>query len=91
MEVYEQEPVHGTDADELRIGIASWDEKKKGGAGEQLSMKYTWPDKNGKPARGGEVPLAAIPQVIEFAIRTGYMKPADVLEAVVRALRSKAS
>ncbi len=91
MEVFEQELVHGTDADELRIGIGSWDEKKKGGAGKQLSMKYTWPDKNGKPARGGEMPFAAIPQAIDFAIRTGYLKPDDILEAVVSALRSKQS
>jgi hypothetical protein len=54
---------------ELRIGIASWDD----GTGTEKSAKYTWFDKNGKACRGGELPIAALPQMLEFAIRTGYL------------------
>ena len=54
---------------ELRLGIASWDD----GSGESKSIKYTWFDKNGKAARGGEFPIEALPQALEFAIRNGYI------------------
>ncbi len=50
---------------ELRLGIASWDD----GSGESKSIKYTWFDKNGKAARGGEFPVEAL----EFAIKNGYV------------------
>ena len=30
-------------------------------------------DKNGKAARGGEFPIEALPQALEFAIRNGYI------------------
>jgi hypothetical protein len=53
-------------ADEIRIGRASWDE-------QDISIKYTWLDKRDRPSRGGEVPLAALPQMFEFAIREGYL------------------
>jgi hypothetical protein len=52
--------------DELRIGRSSWND-------DELSIKYTWFDKRGRAARGGEVPLAALPQMFEFAIREGYL------------------
>jgi hypothetical protein len=54
---------------ELRLGIASWadgDESAK-------SIKFTWFDKNNKAARGGEFPVEALPQALEFAIRKGYI------------------
>jgi hypothetical protein len=81
------EKVKGTKADELRIGIASWDEVKKGGSGKKLALKYAWPDKNGRIARGGEVPMVALPQSIEFAIATEAIDVAKVLEAVARGYR----
>jgi hypothetical protein len=37
-----------------------------------------------------EIPPVVMPYAIEFAIRTGYVKP-DVLEAVEQTLRGKQS
>jgi hypothetical protein len=54
---------------EIRLGIASWDD----GDETERSVKYTWFDKNGKACRGGEIPLAALPQALDFAIRKGYI------------------
>lgn len=54
---------------ELRLGTASWDD----GSGTAKSIKYTWFDKNGKAARGGEFPVEALPQAIDFAIRKGFI------------------
>ena len=54
---------------ELRLGIASWDD----GTETAKSIKYTWFDKNGKAARGGEFPVEALPQALDFAIRNGYI------------------
>ena len=54
---------------ELRLGTASWDD----GDGVKKSIKYTWFDKNGKACRGGEFPVEALPQALEFAIRKGYI------------------
>jgi hypothetical protein len=54
---------------ELRIGIASWDD----GSGSSFSIKFTWFDKNGKACRGGEMPIEALPQALDFAIRGGYV------------------
>ena len=54
---------------EIRLGIASWDD----GSGQAKSIKYTWFDKNGKAARGGEFPVEALPQALDFAIRKGYV------------------
>lgn len=79
----------GTTADELRIGVASWDEIAKGGSGEQLALKYAWPDKNGRIARGGEIPLSVLPQCIEFVVATTAIDVADVLEAAARGSRRR--
>jgi hypothetical protein len=54
---------------ELRLGIASWDD----GTNTAKSIKFTWFDKNGKAARGGEFPVEALPQALDFAIRNGYI------------------
>lgn len=85
--VLHKERVDGTEADELRIGVASWDEVAKGKSGEQLALKYAWPDKNGRIARGGEIPLSVLPQCIEFVVATGTVDVAEVLEAVARGCR----
>jgi hypothetical protein len=59
------------DADcEIRLGIASWDD----GSGTARSVKYTWFNKkDGKASRGGEFPVEALPQALDFAIRKGYV------------------
>jgi hypothetical protein len=65
-----REPVKGKKNEELRLGIASWDD----GSGTSKSIKYTWFDKIGRAARGGELPVEALHQALEFAIREGYIK-----------------
>jgi hypothetical protein len=54
---------------EIRLGIASWDK----GTNTEKSVKFTWFDKKGKAARGGEFPVDALPQALDFAIRSGYV------------------
>jgi hypothetical protein len=60
------EPCRVNPEDEIRIGRSSWDD-------QDVSIKYTWFDKRGQPSRGGEVPVAVLPQMFEFAIRAGYL------------------
>jgi hypothetical protein len=64
------EPARNDPSCEIRLGIASWDD----GTGTARSVKYAWFDKNGKVARGGEFPVEALPQALEFAIRNGYLR-----------------
>ena len=64
------EPAKNDTNCEIRLGIASWDD----GTNTCKSVKYTWFDKNGKAARGGEFPVEAIPQALDFAIRSGYIR-----------------
>jgi len=71
MKWIQRESVKGTKNDELRLGVASWDD----GSGKSRSIKYTWFDKLGRAARGGEMPVEALHQALEFAIREGYIKP----------------
>jgi len=66
MKVELEEAVKGVPSDQLLLGGSSWDEDVK-------SLKYAWPDKNGKRTRGGEMPLSAIPQAVLFAAREGYL------------------
>jgi len=63
------EPAKNNPDNEIRLGIASWDD----GRGTVKSVKYTWFDKNGKAARGGEFPVEALAQALDFAIRKGYV------------------
>ena len=64
-----KEPVKGTKNDELRLGIASWDD----GSETAKSIKYTWFDKNGRAARGGEMPVGALEQAYRFAKKHGFI------------------
>ena len=54
---------------EIRLGVASWDD----GSCKRKSVKDAWKDANGKVARGGEIPVEALPQMLDFAIRKGYL------------------
>ena len=54
---------------EIRLGVASWDD----GSNKRKSVKYAWKDANGKTARGGEIPIEALPQMLDFAIKKGYL------------------
>lgn len=73
-----EEPVHGTEHDVLLLGRSSWKP-------EDRSLKYAWPDKNGRRARGGEVPVSAIPQAVLLAARTGYLTR-EQIAVIVRGL-----
>lgn len=55
---------------EIRLGVASWDD----GDETAKSAKFTWFDKNGKAARGGEVPVEALPEMLNMAIKKGYVE-----------------
>jgi hypothetical protein len=63
------EPAKNDPTCEIRLGIASWDD----GNGTAKAAKYTWFDTNGKAARGGELPVEALPQMVDFAVRRGYL------------------
>ncbi len=54
---------------EIRLGASSWDD-------DVVSVKYAWRVEGGKGkvARGGEVPVEALPQMLDFAIRKGYLR-----------------
>jgi hypothetical protein len=64
----------GGDGDVLLLGTASW---SRPGA-EDRSLKYGWHDKNGRIARGGELPVWAIPQAVLFAAGEGYLSRNDM-------------
>jgi len=74
------ERVRGSDTDEIIIGAASWDHNAH-------SVKYAWPDSRGRRARGGEMPITVVPQMLEAPVREGYLPASDVLEALASALR----
>ena len=69
MQAAHSEPAKFDSDCEIRLGVASWDD----GSNTAKSVKYTWFDKNGKAARGGEFPVEALPQALAFAIRKGYV------------------
>jgi len=69
MQVEHKETAKTNEDCEIRLGVASWDN----GDGSAKSVKYTWFDKNGKAARGGEFPVEALPQALDFSIRKGYV------------------
>lgn len=69
MRAAHSEPARDNATCEIRLGVASWDD----GSGKDQSVKYTWFDKLGRAARGGEFPIEALPQALEFAIRKRYL------------------
>ena len=71
-----EEPVDAWPTDTLVLGKSSW----HGGA--DRSLKYAWPDKNGKRARGGEIPMPAVPQAVMFASRKGFLTREQTAELV---------
>ena len=71
MQVEYSEPAENDPNCQICLGVASWDK----GDGTHRSVKYSWLDKNGKVARGGEFQVDALPQALEFAIRNGYVSP----------------
>ena len=69
MQVAHSEPADINSDCEIRLGVASWAE----GNNTIKSVKFTWFTKDGKAARGGEFPVEALPQALDFAIRKGYV------------------
>ena len=68
MQVAHSEPSKTHPECEIRLGVSSWAEDNN-----THSVKFTWFSKDGKAARGGEVPVEALPQMLDFAIRRGYV------------------
>ena len=73
MRVAYSEPANIDPECEIRLGVASWDD----GSNTARSVKYTWfvEDKHHrrKAARGGEFPVEALTQALDFAIRKGFV------------------
>lgn len=67
MKVQHEEPCRAHPKDVIRYGDASW-------GGGAKSVKYGWYDVRGRISRGGEVPIEALPQMLEVAIREGGLK-----------------
>lgn len=65
------EPYENDQTCEIRVGQSSWDDNCH-------SVKFTWFDRNGKACRGGEVPVEAIPQMLSFTIRKGFLNITNV-------------
>lgn len=84
MEYRHIEQVRGSDTDEIIIGDSSWDSSDR-------SVKYAWPDSRGHRARGGEMPVWAVPQMIEALVRERYLTPAEVLRAVADGLDAQST
>jgi hypothetical protein len=82
-EPFHREPVRGTPDDELWIVSAAWNEKY---GSNDTSVKYAWRDKNGHWARGGEIPLDNIDQLVEMVVREGYKSPANLLRAIAQGI-----
>lgn len=53
--------------DVILYGPSSW-------GGGSYSVKYGWYDVRGRISRGGEVPIEALPQMLEVAVRQGGLK-----------------
>jgi hypothetical protein len=70
-----EEDVKGVPKDALLLGSSSWKPT-------ETSLKYGWPDKNGKRARGGEIPISAVPQAVLFAARKGYLDRSQVARII---------
>lgn len=51
-----------------------------GSDGNYKAIKYGWPDKNGKIARGGEFPVSALPQMIKMALKYGDLTAEDIFK-----------
>jgi len=52
---------------DILIGKSSWNPN-------ELSIKFAWKDVNGKRARGGEVPLSALPEMVKFAVKHNLLE-----------------
>jgi hypothetical protein len=66
---------------EVRAGTSSWNTN-------DTSIKYAARDIRDHVTRGGEVPAAALPQMMEVAIKAGYLSLSDVLRALATASES---
>lgn len=70
MNYIHEEDVPGT-PDRIVVKPAAWNPQGR------HSTKYVWPDKNGNPSRGGEIPIEAIPQMVRFLAQHGELTRAE--------------
>ena len=76
MEYLHREDSWAEDGCEVIIGKSSWDPN-------ELSLKYAAQDKNGHITRQGEIPLRALPQMMQVVINyyaTVAREPGPILE-----------
>jgi hypothetical protein len=76
--IYRQQLPGGTT--EIRSGRSSWEN------GADTSVKFAWPDKNGRIARGGEVPCA---MAVPMALHVLRYHPTEVSDADLRRLQAE--
>ena len=69
MQVAHSEPANINPECEIRLGVASWAKDNN-----THSVKFTSFDRNGRATRSGEFPVEALPQMLDFAIRKGYVR-----------------
>ena len=72
MDAEREEPVEHWPEDTLVLGRSSWHD------GADKALKYAWLDKNGKRARGGELPIVALPQGVLFAAREDFLTREEI-------------
>lgn len=70
------------DPDEIIAGRSSWATTNT----RPMSVKYAWRDSRGRVCRGGEIPVEALPQMVEVGIRHAGLSAKAVLQAVARAI-----
>jgi hypothetical protein len=63
-EPYKKDPDSGC---EIIVGLSSWSKNEQ-------SVKFAWKNSLGHVSRGGEVPIEALPQMLEVAIRECGLK-----------------
>lgn len=64
------------------LGGASWNNADR-------SVKYAWRDSRGHRARGGEVPIGVVPQMVQMLVQHGYVDAADLLRAITDGLQQR--
>jgi hypothetical protein len=81
MQVTYSEPCRGDPTREIRAGLASWDTD-----GTEYSIKEGYRNKLGYIARGSEIPAEVILQMVEVAVRQGYITPKQIAQSLTRVL-----
>src|SRR5437870_3967706 len=60
----------------IYLGWSSWDDKT-------AAVKFAWPTASGAIARGGEMPLDAVPDVVAISTEHGWLTWDEIFAAVL--------